>query len=42
MILTDAMFDLPSEKHDGTFNLTLEYAEQMIEHSKLEQIKKAA
>ena len=42
MILTDAMFDLPSEQHDGTFNLTLEYAEQMIEHSKLEQIKKAA
>ncbi len=42
MILTDAMFDLPSEKHDGTFHLTLEYAQQMIEHSKLEQIKKAA
>lgn len=42
MILTDAMFDLPSEQHDGTFHLTLEYAEQMIEHSKLEQIKKAA
>ncbi len=42
MILTDAMFDLPSEQHDGTFRLTLEYAEQMIEHSKLEQIKKAA
>jgi ATP-dependent Clp protease ATP-binding subunit ClpX len=42
MILTDAMFDLPSEEHDGTFHLTLQYAEQMIEHSKLEQIKKAA
>jgi ATP-dependent Clp protease ATP-binding subunit ClpX len=42
MILIDAMFDLPSEQHDGTFHLTLEYAEHMIEHSKLEQIKKAA
>ncbi len=42
MILTDAMFDLPSELHDGTFHLTLEYAQQMIEHSKLESIKKAA
>ncbi len=43
MILTDAMFDLPSEQHDGTFHLTLDYAEHMIEHSKLvESIKKAA
>jgi ATP-dependent Clp protease ATP-binding subunit ClpX len=42
MILTDAMFDMPSEEHDGTFHLTLEYAEHMIEHSKLAQIKKAA
>lgn len=42
MILTDAMFDMPSEEHDGTFNLTLDYARQMIEHSKLEKIKKAA
>lgn len=41
MILTDAMFDLPSEKHDGTFHLTLEYAQQMIEHSKLEHMKAA-
>lgn len=42
MILTDAMFDLPSEKHDGTFHLTLEYAQRMIDRSKLEQIKSAA
>lgn len=42
MILTDAMFELPSEQHDGQFVLTLDYARQMIEHSKLEQIKKAA
>ncbi len=42
MILTDAMFDLPSEAHDGTFHLTFDYARQMIEHSKLETIRKAA
>ncbi len=42
MILTDAMFDLPSEQHDGTFHLTLDYARQMIEHSKLERMKDAA
>lgn len=41
MILTDAMFDLPSEKHNGEFHLTHEYARQMIEHSKLEQLKAA-
>jgi len=41
MILTDAMFDLPSEKHSGTFHLTLEYAQQMLEHSKLEYLKAA-
>jgi ATP-dependent Clp protease ATP-binding subunit ClpX len=41
MILTDAMFDLPSEQHDGSFHLTLEYAEQMVEHSKLEHLKAA-
>ncbi len=41
MILTDAMFDLPSEKHDGTFHLTLEYARQMVEHAKLELMKAA-
>lgn len=41
MILTDAMFDMPSEQHDGTFHLTLEYAQQMIEHAKLEHLKAA-
>ncbi|WP_276132773.1 ATP-dependent Clp protease ATP-binding subunit ClpX [Polluticoccus soli] len=41
MILTDAMFDLPSEKHDGTFKLTLDYARQMLEHSKLDYLKAA-
>ncbi len=41
MILTDAMFDLPSEQHNGTFHLTLSYAKQMIEHSKLDYLKAA-
>jgi ATP-dependent Clp protease ATP-binding subunit ClpX len=41
MILTDAMFDLPSEKHNGTFHLTVEYAQQMVEHAKFEQLKAA-
>ena len=41
MILTDAMFDLPSEEHDGRFELTLDYARQMLEHSKLEHLKAA-
>jgi ATP-dependent Clp protease ATP-binding subunit ClpX len=41
MILTDAMFDLPSEKHDGTFVLSLDYAKQMLEHSKLDYLKAA-
>ncbi len=41
MILTDAMFDMPSEQHDGTFHLTLEYAQAMIEHAKLEHMKAA-
>ncbi len=40
MILTDAMFDLPSEKQSD-FHLTLEYAKQIIEHTKLEQLKAA-
>lgn len=41
MILTDAMFDLPSEKSGDTFHLTLEYAIQMLEHSKLDNLKAA-
>jgi ATP-dependent Clp protease ATP-binding subunit ClpX len=41
MILTDAMFDMPSEEHDGTFHLTLDYARQMLEHSKLDYMKAA-
>ncbi len=41
MILTDAMFDLPSEKNTKEFHLTLKYAQQMLEHSKLDQLKAA-
>lgn len=44
MILTDAMFDLPSQdigKRDKVFHLTLEYAQQMLEHSRLDYLKAA-
>jgi ATP-dependent Clp protease ATP-binding subunit ClpX len=41
MILTDAMFDLPSEQHDGVFQLTAAYAHQMLDHSKLSVLKAA-
>ena len=41
MILTDAMFDMPSIEHDGIFHLTLEYAHTMLEHSKLSALKAA-
>lgn len=41
MILTDAMFDLPSEKTSDEFTITLDYARQMLEHSKLNYLKAA-
>lgn len=41
MILTDIMFDLPSETDKKNFTLTLEYARQMLEHSKLNHLKAA-
>ncbi len=41
MILTDAMFELPSENHSGVFCLTLDYAKQKLERSKLEYIRAA-
>lgn len=41
MILTDAMFDLPSETNKQDFRLTREYAAQMLEHTKLSQLKAA-
>jgi ATP-dependent Clp protease ATP-binding subunit ClpX len=33
MILRDAMFDLPSAKHNGIFHLSLDYAKNKIEHT---------
>lgn len=41
MILTDAMFDMPTQQHNGKFKVTLDYARQMIEHTKLEHLKAA-
>lgn len=41
MILTDAMFELPSETNCTEFNLSLDYARQKLEHSKLEYISAA-
>ena len=41
MILRDAMFDMPSEDHNGVFHLTLDYARQMLEHAKLDYLKAA-
>ena len=42
MILTDAMFDLPSaEIKEEEFHLTAAYAREMLEHSKLEYLKAA-
>jgi ATP-dependent Clp protease ATP-binding subunit ClpX len=42
MILTDAMFDLPSEKHEGHFQLTEAYARMMLEHGNRFDLLKAA
>src|ERR1700749_4977100 len=39
MILTDAMFELPSIEHNGEFHLTLDYAKAKLEHAKLEYMK---
>jgi len=42
MILTDAMFDLPSEEHkQEVFRLTKDYALEKLEHSKLSYISAA-
>lgn len=41
MILTDAMFEMPSEQHSGVFTLTLDYAMQKLERAKLEYMKAA-
>lgn len=41
MILTDAMYELPSEDHNGVFHLTLKYAQQKLDRAKLEYMKAA-
>jgi len=42
MILTDAMFDLPSQENKSEeFHITAQYAKQMLEHAKLEYLSAA-
>jgi ATP-dependent Clp protease ATP-binding subunit ClpX len=41
MILTDAMFELPSTKHQDVFHITLDYAKEKLEHAKLDLMKAA-
>ncbi len=41
LLLTDAMFDLPSEVHDGVFKLDLEYAQSKLSLSKINKLKVA-
>lgn len=41
MVLTDAMFELPSEQHEGVFTLSLDYAREKLEKAKLEYLKAA-
>ena len=41
-LLTDAMFDLPSQSDAKTFHLTLEYATGKFNQSKLSQLKIAS
>jgi ATP-dependent Clp protease ATP-binding subunit ClpX len=40
-IITDAMFELPSQEEKGKFVVTLEYAQQKIEKSKVNKLKVA-
>jgi ATP-dependent Clp protease ATP-binding subunit ClpX len=41
-ILTDAMFELPSDKNIKTFSVSLEYAKAKFEHSTFYEVKKVA
>ena len=40
-IITDAMFELPSQEYKGKFVITREYAEEKIEKSKINKLKVA-
>ncbi|HTO16553.1 MAG TPA: ATP-dependent Clp protease ATP-binding subunit ClpX [Edaphocola sp.] len=41
MVLTDAMFELPSSNHKGKYIITLDYVIDKLEHSKLGLLKSA-
>ncbi|HRP90000.1 MAG TPA: ATP-dependent Clp protease ATP-binding subunit ClpX [Edaphocola sp.] len=41
MVLTDAMFELPSSNHKGKYEITLDYVVEKLEHSKLGLLKSA-
>ncbi len=34
-IMTDAMFEMPSKKHNGKLAITLDYARKKLGHNKL-------
>lgn len=42
MILTDAMYELPSAEHNGTFTITLDYAKEKLDRSKLDVLRSAS
>lgn len=41
MILTDAMYELPSADHKGTFTITLAYAKEKLDRGKLDVLRTA-
>ncbi|MNS14502.1 ATP-dependent Clp protease ATP-binding subunit ClpX [compost metagenome] len=41
MILTDAMYELPSAEHNGLFTITLEYAKEKLDRGKLDVLRTA-
>lgn len=41
MILTDAMYELPSADHKGTFTITLDYAKEKLDRGKLDVLRTA-
>ncbi|RQO30525.1 ATP-dependent Clp protease ATP-binding subunit ClpX [Taibaiella sp. KBW10] len=42
MILTDAMYEMPSAEHNGTFTITLDYAREKLDRSKLDVLRSAS
>lgn len=41
-LMTDAMFEMPSQEHDGKFVINREYAEEKIDKSKFSKLKVAS